>query len=261
MSNPDQITYGRSARLRAAVAKAAAEISDSAASLVTTYADGDTLPGELAGQARQLTVDARELERLAVACERAAGASWDTLAGSLGLNSRQAAHDRYGTVARQLEESITESWLLGDPSWLGTFPGLPGAAVRTAGTAALLDRWVLDRLPGQLAQQSLNSPEHPVSAGLRPMDTSEHAALVTAAAALIAAAQAEAAGWQSPPQLERVRQLELGLARRKVELYERMLADDPGGLHATGDVHQTRDLLAGARARLAELEADERASS
>jgi len=55
-------------------------------------------------------------------------------------------------------------------------------------------------------------------------------------------------GWQ-----RETRELELGLARRKVELHEHLLAGDR--IWHGVSVDQARDLLAGARTRLAELEA------
>jgi hypothetical protein len=257
MTTSDQISYGRAARLRAAVAELAADIADSAAGMVTTYADGYAHSGELAEQAHQIAADARELERLAVACERTRGASWDTLAESLRLNSRQAAHDRYSDTVKQIAEAITESWLLGDdPRTIG----LPAGACDTAETARLLDRWVLERLAATdpLAHRPADDPAkaHPASAGLKPMDTLEHSSLVLAGAALITDARAIAAGWSDDEQAARVRKLELGLARRKVELYERMLADQAAGKRTGTPPDQVRDLLAGARERLAELTDD-----
>jgi hypothetical protein len=52
---------------------------------------------------------------------------------------------------------------------------------------------------------------------------------------------------------EGVRQLGLGLARRKVELYEHMLADEMARERGGTPVDQLRDLLAKARTRLAEF--------
>jgi hypothetical protein len=52
---------------------------------------------------------------------------------------------------------------------------------------------------------------------------------------------------------ERTRQLEIGVARRKIEMYERMIRDGDGDHWYGIDV---TDLLAGARARLAELQGD-----
>jgi hypothetical protein len=254
MTTSDQISYGRAARLRAAVAELAADIADSAAGMVTTYADGYAHSGELAAQAHQIAADARELERLAVACERTRGASWDALAEGLGLNSRQAAHDRYSDTVKQIADAITECWLLGDdPRTIA----LPDAAANTAESARLLDRWVLKRSrPAAHLPADHPGRDHPASAGLKPMDSLEHSSLVLAGTALITDARAIAAGWSDSEQADRVRKLELGLARRKVELYERMLAERFADISHATDPDMLRDLLAGARARLAELTDD-----
>lgn len=253
MTTSDQISYGRAARLRAAVAELAAAISDSAAGMVTTYADGYANRGEFAEQAHRLAADVRELERLTVACERAAGASWEVLAEALGLNSRQAAHDRYGAAVKELEDAITECWLRGDdPRTIG----LPAGACSTAETARLLDRWVLERMEAThpLAHRPADDPDraHPASAGLKPMDTLDHSSMVIAGVTLISQ-RLKRDGADDPD----VRELERGLVRRKIELYERMLADDTAGKRTGPPVSELRELLAGVRARLAELETAE----
>lgn len=218
--------------------------------MVPTYADDPGHGGELASAAASLAADARELLRLAVAYERRRGTSWDALGAALGLNSRQAVHDRYGEVVKQLDDVLTESWLLGgDPR----FAGAPEGLTDTAEAASRLDRWVADHVAGHgpLARKPADDPDRvrPVSGHLEPLDAWEHSALVTAAAALIA----ERSGQYGPADVS-VRHLERGLARRKVELYERLLADDLAGEVIGTDADQTRDLLAVARARLAALE-------
>lgn len=250
MTTSDQISYGRAARLRAAVAELAAEISDAAAGMVTTYADGYAHRGEFAEQAHRLAADVRELERLAVAYERASGASWEVLAEGLGLNSRQAAHDRYSDAVKELEDAITECWLRGDdPRTIG----LPSGACNTAETARLLDRWVLERMEAThpLAHRPADDPDraHPASAGLVPMTTVQHSSMVLAGVELISR-RLKTGGPDAPE----TRELERNLARRKIELYERMLADDTAGKRTGPPVSELREILAGARARLAELE-------
>jgi hypothetical protein len=251
MTTSDQISYGRAARLRAAVAGLAAEISDSAAGMVPTYADGYAHRGELAEQAHRLAADVRELERLTVAYERVTGASWEVLAEGLGLNSRQAAHDRYSDAVKQLEDAITECWLRGDDP---RTTGLPAGACDTAETARLLDRWVLRHMEAEtthpLYYKAADDPDrtHPASAGLEPMTAVQHSSLVLAGVELISRRRSN--GGLDDPE---VRELERSLARRKIELYERMLADDSAGKHTGPPASELREILAGARARLAEL--------
>jgi hypothetical protein len=91
----------------------------------------------------------------------------------------------------------------------------------------------------------------PVSHNLPPMDALEHSTMVTMAARILSERRAEL-GLDDP----RVRQLELGFGRSKVELYEAMLAEEVGRPRSTGtEEDKIRDLLVGARTRLAELEA------
>ena len=83
------------------------------------------------------------------------------------------------------------------------------------------------------------------------MDTLENSALILGSTKVVADAQAVAGGWSDDEQAGRARLLELGLARRKVEFYERLLAEGSAGT-ASGlnDADSLRDVLAGARARL-----------
>ena len=262
MTTSDQISYGRAARLRAAVAELASELADSAAGMVTTYADGYARGGDLAEQAHRIAADARELVRVAVACERTRGTSWEALAEPLGLDSRQAAHDRYSDTVKQLDEAITACWLLGDdPRTIG----LPAGACDTAETARLLDRWVLERLGATdpLSHRGADDPArtHPVTSGLKPMDTLEHSSLVIAAARLVSEHYGDTADMDDPEawagHLAMTKSLELGLARRKIELYERMLADEAAGKPTGPPASELRELLAGVRARLAEAELEQ----
>ncbi len=213
MSSPDQVSYGRAARLRVAMGALAVELSETASSLVGTYNDDPRL-GALAGHAASVVRDARELLRFAVAYERQRGTSWEALAGWPDLDGAEGA---YGGAVRQLDHMLTECWLLGDDT---RFPGAPDGVADTAETAGRLDRWVSDRMNhGSLAP---DDADHlfPVSGHLDPLDTAEHSSFLAAAEVLIAER-----GRRYGPDDPSVRRMELGLARRRVELYERMFAD------------------------------------
>ena len=254
----DQISYGRRARLRAALSAQASEIADSARGLVSTYSDGYAQGGEFIDAAARIAADARQLLELAVAYERRRGTSWELIGGGLSI-SRQAAHDRFGDAVKRLDQAMIRCWLLGDDPRAA---GLPYGAADTAEAAALLDDWVTRHLQATdpLARKPEDDPErlHPVSRNLPPMDIMENSALVQAAAAILS----ERVGIFPSDLLQddysrETRELELGLTRRKVEFYERVLADDQAG-RPTGygaSLDQVRDLLVAARARLAELEA------
>jgi hypothetical protein len=251
MSGRDQISYGRAARLRVCLAGQAADIADSARGIVPTYADGFANGGEFVDMANRLAAEAKDLLTIAVAYERSRGLSWEAIGETLGI-SRQAAHERYAAAAQQLTDDLVRVWLLGDDP---RFIGLPSGAVDPAGTADLLDRWVGWQLQSTdpLAHRPEDDPErtHPVTHNLPPMDTLEHSTMVMAASALVrerfGAVPEDPAAYDAE-----TRRLELGLTRRKVELYERMSAEEAGKRGT--DPGQLADLLAGARARLAELE-------
>lgn len=238
-------SYSGATRLRVAISEQAAELSDSTRAMVATYADAYRSPGDTVEEAARILADARELLALAVAYERRRGTSWETVGETLGV-SRQAAHERYAGIERQLDDEMVLCWLAGDDP---RYVGLPAGAAAPADRAASLDRWVIDRLqPGDpLYGKDPDDPERarPVSAGLQKMDTLEHSAMSIAAGVLLA--KRRAAGLPIPPGAEP------GHDRRKVELYERMLAEHPDPTGA--DAEQLRDVLAGVRARIAEREA------
>lgn len=255
----DQISYGRAARLRTALAEQAADIADTTRGVVPTYADSFANGGEFVETANRVAANARELLILAVAYERQRGTSWEVIGETLGI-SRQAAHERYAEAEKRLEADLVRAWLLGDDP---RFIGLPSGAADPAGTSDLLDRWVRRHLEqtDPLAHKPEDGPErrHPVSHNLPPMDTLEHSTMVMAAVNLISDRR-NAAGWESDD--AETRQLELGLTRRKAELYERMIADETSKRGRIGtSVDELRDLLAGTRARLAELESQQAAQA
>ena len=247
------------------MASRASELADTARGLVSTYADGYAHGGELVEAAARVLGDAKQLLELAVAYERRRGTSWEIIGENLGV-SRQAAHDRFAEAEARLAEEILRDWLLSDdPSYPASewdrfgFAGLHEGITDTAKTAERLDWWVTRNLQPEdgLAHHGEDEPDRqrPVSHHLPPLDIGEHSAMVLAAVTMLSRRIGifpdDLDAWR-----QETRQLELGLARRKIEFYERALAEEQGGKR-TGyerSTDEVRDLLAGARTRLAELQ-------
>jgi hypothetical protein len=249
MGGEEQLEYGPAARLRVTLAALLAGISDCARDGVPAYPDRDADPGALAQMAARIEADARQLMILAVACERSRGASWEAIAGALGLGvDGQAARDLYLPALTELDQAVVESWILGDAP---RFAGIPRDVSGTAAAARHLDAWVSGRRPGgELDAEAAADPDRlfPVSGHLTPLSLVEQSDLLAASGALISGRH-----WHGGPDDCHVRRLELGYARRSVELYERMLAERPADSGpGPGTLQQ---LLAGARARLAKLTA------
>ena len=249
MGGEEQLDYGPAVRLRVALAALLASISDYSRDAVPADPDRDAVPGALAQMAARVAADARELVTLAVACERSRGSSWEVLGEALTLGGAQAARELYRSPVAKLEQAILECWVLGDDPQT---TGIPRGASGTSAAARHLDAWVT-RQPvgvGSPAQTAADDPGHlfPVSGHLTPLSQDEHAALLAAAGALLSERH-----WQSSPNHPHVRRLELGYARRAVELYQRMIAKGPSDAGPSSRTLQ--DLLAGARAHLAELAA------
>lgn len=232
----------RASRVRLALSAAAAELADRAAGLARTGVDGR--PGEVAEDARSLAAMAEDVLQLAVLYDRRRGASWATVGEALGEVSRQAAHERYSEADHYVDEAITEHWLTGDPRVIG----LPEGAEASPRTIERLDEWAAARhRHGDVAG---DDPTRAVSAGLAPMTSTEHGVMLTAAATLLLK---HATGDPA-----RRHALNLGYARRKVEWYERLIADEQAEPGTTGTpAADLREGLAGARARLAEIEGQE----
>lgn len=234
----DTPMYSRAARLRLALAEVAAEISDQARALVPTGADEAGRAGEWAEQANYVLTAARELLTLAVAYERQRGTSWIEIGERLGI-AKQGAHERYANQVKQLGDDMVISWALGGPR---SYVGLREGITDPDSAAARLDRWARVR--------DDHDADRPVSGHLPTMTIAEHVNMTLAVADLLAAMRNGKRG--------HVAGLELGHARRKVELYERMLAEETAQPGSTGtSLDELQDLLAGARARLADIQAAE----
>ena len=255
MSVSDQLAYGRGARLRTVVSALASEVADSARGLVSTWGDPCAQGGEFVEVAARIAAEAKEMLEFAVAYERRRGTSWEVIGEAFGI-TRQAAHDRFAAAVARLEAEIIRCWVLGDDP---RYPGLPYGAADTAEAAAILDRWAGRHLQDTdpLARRPGDDPErqHPVSRNLPVMDTLEMSALVLAATSMLSERTGVIPDDDPGGYARETAALELGLARRKVELYERMTAEATGSDHAGVSAVDLRDMLAGARARLAELEA------
>ena len=237
--------YSRAARLRFAMADKAASISDTTRGMVQTTYDEASHAGEWVEQALRVAREAEHLLTLAIAYEYRQGTSWTEIGERLGI-SKQAAHERYADRVRQHDEAMTVAWILGDPAH----------AEGSIDPADLehLDRWARARA----IHEDDGHADQMVSAGLPVMDTSAQVGMVVAAGALMAGDRADRTA--NRPRLEAtpLAELELGYARRKVEVYASMAAQEaerPGSTGTSPD--QLDDLLAGARARLAEIETSE----
>ncbi|QXJ21943.1 hypothetical protein AGRA3207_002860 [Actinomadura graeca] len=232
----ESVDLNRASRIRVALSEAAAALADRATGLARTDADG--LPGDVTDEARQLAAAVEDVVRLAVLYDRRRGAPWAAIGEALGEVSKQAAQERYAEAGREVDQAIIESWLTGD----SRVAGLPTGAEASPETLARLDGWAAVR---QQEAMIGGDPDHQVSAGLVPMSTAEHGAMVEAAAGLL-----EEAATGSP---SRSQALQIGYARRVVEWYERLVADETATPGVTGkSVDDLRERLAEARTRLTE---------
>jgi hypothetical protein len=231
MAPADSAEYSRATRVRIALADAAADVSDVSRELVDPRRDQDRERGGLVQAVAVLVARAEQLQLLAVAAERRQGATWEVIAEFLGT-SRQAAHAKYAAGVAALNLAIVRYWLETSNGGCPARPPIPGGCYDPAETARRLDKWIDPKL------------YEPVSHSLRSMTADEHSDMIRAAAGLIDDMRAQEAD------VVEIRDLEMGLAERKIELYERMLARQA---FARGREDEIRTMLAGALARRAEL--------
>lgn len=225
--------YSRASLARLALSEQASALADMARGLVPTTSDAHARDGELVSVAAPLAVTARELLTLAVVYERTKGTSWEQIGVALGI-TRQAAHERYAPAVRDFHERVLRAWL--QPERAGE---VLATSDHLAQLVARLSTWVAAH--GELDE--IDHGDQPIAAGLQPMDTAERATLISQASALLLDMPTD------PAVDDRQRHdLEIGLCRRKIELYEDMAAEAPGDTDVLQD-------LAGARARLTELQA------
>jgi hypothetical protein len=247
MSEARLPAFSRAALARLAVTSEAADASDSYRALAADGEHPRQGPGELAGDAWRLFEQARGILRNAVIAERLAGTSWEVIGEHLGEISKQAAHERYGAAETVFRRAALLAWLVPERAFdqLGELAD-PDAAL------AHLNRFLHPPATGlqfTLRPQQAAEPT-PLPPGYPEMTITERAGLITEAANLLmGVGMYKNAGVTDAER----RDAELGLARRRVELYEAIAAERP-------DDSEHADLLAGARARLATLEDDELAA-
>src|SRR4051795_5660161 len=101
----DDVTYGRAAVLRLALASESAELADLARGLVRTDSDDWGHPGRHTEHAARILAAAQEVMRLAVAADRSAGASWSDIGEALEV-TKQAASERFGKQAAAYDDAV-----------------------------------------------------------------------------------------------------------------------------------------------------------
>lgn len=218
--------YSPAALARLAMSAAARDLADAGSALVPTASDYCREGGEWTRAAASIAADARELLALAVTYERLRGTTWEEIGEALGGITRQAAQERYGAYVSEWTARALRAWL--NPAERVRLLGeLPDAMVHR------LNAWV-DR------HTSNDSNPDPVGAGLAALTTLSMSGLVIESAALLQKTR------RSGDAADELAALELGYARRKVELAERLVEEGAEG---------AEEMLAESRARLAELEA------
>ncbi|RSM97069.1 hypothetical protein DMB42_46740 [Nonomuraea sp. WAC 01424] len=228
--------YSRAALARLAVTS---EAADAARGYLALAADGDHSdhqPGDLVAAAHLLFEQARDILRDAVVCERLAGTSWETIGEAHGEISKQAAHERYGAADADFRRRALLAWLIPDRAhaYLGPL----------ADPAQVLALLSLRLRPPQTGLRLAVHESEPVPPGYPAMTTTEQAGLIAEAANLLTKTGPHKGAELTPAEQ---RDAELGLAQRRVEMYEVLHAERP-------DDTDTADMLTGARTRLATLE-------
>ncbi|GLW09844.1 hypothetical protein Misp01_49730 [Microtetraspora sp. NBRC 13810] len=218
--------YSRAALARLGLSEHASMLADQARHLVPFPQQGRH--ERLTGPVGALVERATRLLESAVICERAQGATWAEIGHALG-SSRQAAHERFGEADRDFRRRYLLAWLLPDRAAEWT-----ASPERLAGLADRLAAWLASH---RHLEEETDPGGRPIADGLPPMTVLERSVVITEAAHLIK-------GLPDDDPLRR--DLEIGLCRRRIELYEEQAAANPGdaGLHQA---------LATARTRLAGL--------
>lgn len=236
MSDSTPVPYSKASLARLALSEQARVVADTVRDLVPTAPPAYARDGGFVEAAARLVDNTRHLLTLAVIYERAmGGVSWEHIGIALGRVSRQTAHERYAEAERDFQERVLRAWL--QPERAGE---LLATAEDLARLVARLSTWVAVHCESD----EIDHGDQPIAAGLQPISTAERSAMVAQASSLLLAMSAD------PAIDDRQRyDLEVGLCRRKIELYEELTTRTPGD----PDVLQS---LAGARARLAELQAD-----
>lgn len=233
-------TYSQASLARLLLAEQACELADAARDLVPTTSDVHAADGEFVKDSTRLVETAHRLLEAAVVYEHLRGTTWESIGVALGEVGHQAAHERYGQVGREFQQRFLHAWLRPERAH-----EIFTTADDLARFVAHLDAWVV-------AHRELDEIDHgdqPVTAGLRPMSIAERSALITQTASQLQVVAADPGA-----DVRGSRELEIGLCRRSIELYEDLIVQSPGDPDAL-------TALAGARARLAVLQADEAAAT
>jgi hypothetical protein len=243
--------YGKQARLRLAMSDGAARLSERTGRMVATSGDADSTPGMLVDQVAQMLDCARQLLELAVCFERSQGTTWDDLGSALGI-SRQAIHERYASRAKELDELMTLSWVVGRDH---VIDGLPEAASDPAAAANRLDKWVAEH---RCADEQDTAAS--VAAGLRPMSMSDIRDMLHTASRIVNeySNHVPRLGLGGTTDLASYYHLlQLAYTHREVQWYRRILASEYDAPGTTGSSPaEIRTLLETARQRLVNLEND-----
>ncbi|MBE1559969.1 hypothetical protein [Nonomuraea africana] len=226
MSAEDSGMPSEASFARLALAEHASMLADAAYHLIPTTRDRDARQGEYVAAAAPLVAAARRLLELAVMFERIKGTSWEQVGIDLSI-SRQAAHERFGQAERDFRERFLRAWLQ------------PARADEVLVSADRLTH-MADRLRTYIASRR-DPDDQSATIQLEPMSDLERSTLIARASAMLKALATD----QQISDSDR-HEMELGLCRRKIELYEDLAAQD-------SENTELREALAGARARLAEL--------
>ncbi|WP_433236343.1 hypothetical protein ACQPYK_26930 [Streptosporangium sp. CA-135522] len=95
--------YSQASIARLALSGQACELADAARDLVPTTSDGHAADGEFVRDAARLVETAHRLLEFAVVYERIKGTGWERIGVALDGVSRQAAHERYATAAKDFQ--------------------------------------------------------------------------------------------------------------------------------------------------------------
>jgi hypothetical protein len=139
MTVPSSYAFAELARI--AYLESCRELSDRARGEVSTYGRSFRPNGALVEEASRLVSHAQELMRLAVAAERAASVSWETIGETLEM-TRQSAHERYAAAVEDIFDGIlfpTRESGDGRPGWWACPDGLENPHQ----TVERLDAWAL----------------------------------------------------------------------------------------------------------------------
>ena len=210
--------------LRIAHSEACAELSDSARSSATTYADSFARGGDLVEQAERLVHAAQEVRLLAVVAERARGVSWETIGEALGGVSKQAAQKRFSERVEQLELDVLLPHREGPHAGAIGWTAGPDAASRPDATLERLDAWA--QRHHERSEGGKDVVDRLVSHGLRqrPARAVEFVGTVTKLATLLTQATGSFASRELPPGVSE-RYARRRLLEVKLALFDTMRAE------------------------------------